>query len=219
MQQVRVTKMIASFVSEDEDCDGTHKEVVLDQLDISPMESTALFQFLIHIRNLRTLTITRCKTKHFAFLELAKLLRDRDNGITALVIHHVSMTDRDAKYIIDALGSENCKVTKLDVGTDILTDESVRRLISVLKAGNCKLAKLDIRLDELTNERAKDFGGALRTDECKLTELNIKYNKLTKGAGYLLDAQNNVNNDKRLNITLTAAGSNENPHLSLSSRC
>ncbi len=177
MQEVRVMNRIASFACEEDD-EGKHKELFLDQLDISPMECTALFEFLSYIKNLKRLDITRCKTKHFVFRELAKLLL-QDNDITALVMRNVGMTDEDAQHIIDALGNEDCKVTKLDIGSNALTDECVKYLGDVLKSDNCKLTELDISLNELTDKSAEYLSDALKSTKCKLTKLDINNKKLT----------------------------------------
>jgi Ran GTPase-activating protein (RanGAP) involved in mRNA processing and transport len=186
MQEVRVMNRIASFTFEDDG--GKHKELWLAELDISPMECTALFKFLGYIRNLNKLVITRCRTKHFAFRELANFLC-KDNDITALVMHYLGMTDQDAKHIIDALGNKKCKVTKLNIDTNILTDESVEYLSGVLKSGNCKLTELHIGLNELTDESAKYLSDALKSNKCKLTELDMSRNNVTdQGAKYLSDA-------------------------------
>ena len=209
MQKHRVMKRIAKFANEDEESDGTRKEVFLDQLEISPMESTALFEFLSYIRNFNKLEITRCRANHFAFCELAKLLFC-NNDITTLVLREVGMTDQDAKHIIDALGGKNCKVTKLDIGTNMLTDKSVRCLSDVLMTSNCKLTELDISQNKLTDQSARYLRDALRNKECNLTELNIKHNKLTqKGDGYLRDVQKDINGKRKLNIVLAATKSDD----------
>ena len=87
MQEVRVMEFIASFTRGGK----KYEEFHLDKLNISPVESTALFEFLSYIKNLKKLVIRECYMEHFALRELAKLLI-RNNDITKLSIQQVQTT-------------------------------------------------------------------------------------------------------------------------------
>jgi Ran GTPase-activating protein (RanGAP) involved in mRNA processing and transport len=199
MQDVRAMELIASFGCED---DGErYNEFHLAELNIAPAESTALFAFLGYIKHLHTLEISDCIMGHFAFLELAKLLQE-ENEIADLDNEHrnenckvtqlhitSSLTTESAKYLSDALTTNNCKLTELDISVNGLTDEGAKYLSDALKSDNCKLTELDISGNELTDEGAKYLSDALKSDNCKLTELDISFNGLTdEGAKYLSDA-------------------------------
>ena len=112
MQEITGMNLMAAWAGEVMH-NGRIEELLLTQLDISPMECTALFEFLRHtnMKNLHTLKITNCATKHFAFCELAKLLL-KDNEITLLVINKVGLTDEDAKHSFDTIGSGPAAVVK-----------------------------------------------------------------------------------------------------------
>ncbi|CAB3977011.1 NACHT, LRR and PYD domains-containing 14-like [Paramuricea clavata] len=184
MQEVCVMELIASFTP---DNDGEQSEnFLMDALNISPIESTAVFEFLSYIKNLNTLVIHNCNMEHFAFRELAKLLI-KDNNISLLMIQHAQITDiKHAKPIFDAFSNEKCKLPKLSMGLNSLTDEGAKYLSDALKRGNCKLTQLDIFSNALTDEAAKYLSDALKSSNCKLTQLNTGFNQLNdEGAKYL----------------------------------
>ena len=201
MQEVRAMELITSFGCED---DGErYNEFLLEQLNIAPVESTALFAFLGCIKHLHTLHITKCRMEHFAFLELAKLLQ-KENEIADLDNEHrnenckvtllhitSSLTTESAKYLSDALTTiyNNCKLTELNISSNELTHVGAKYLSDALKSDNCKLTELNISANGLTEEGAKYLSDALKSDNCKLTELDISHNGLTHvGAKYLSDA-------------------------------
>ena len=190
MQEIRVMKSLAASFGSENDYEG----VGLQHMDIAPAESTALFDFLSYIKNLKMLSISSCQMQHFAFRELAKLL-SKDNEITSLKIvgSRVPITAADVKHITDALRSGNCKLTTLDISDNAsdnkLTDEGAKYLSDALTSGNCKLTTLINSFNSLTDEGAKYLSDALKSDNCKLTTLNIFGNELTdEGAKYLSDA-------------------------------
>ncbi|XP_028398295.1 NACHT, LRR and PYD domains-containing protein 12-like [Dendronephthya gigantea] len=96
MQEDRVMKMISSFASEDDD-----ETFILERLNISPAESTALFKFLSHIKNLKQLRIHHCIVTNITIRELAEFLK-----------------------------SDNCKLTELNVRSNVLKTEGVKYLNS-----------------------------------------------------------------------------------------
>ena len=87
-------------------------------INIAPMESAALFKCLGHINNLKLLDICYCIMEYPAFRDLANLLK-KDNKIEDLRIESCRISDDDVKHIIDALGNENFKVTRLNVARTI----------------------------------------------------------------------------------------------------
>ena len=123
MQEVRVMESITSFACEDDD--GKYNAFYLMNLNISPVEATALFSFLGYIKNLHVLQIAGCRMEHFALRELAKLLQ-KDNEITNLQMVRSRISDEGAKHIFDALTNENCEITQLSIIEDILTAESAK---------------------------------------------------------------------------------------------
>ncbi|XP_028406189.1 uncharacterized protein LOC114528712 [Dendronephthya gigantea] len=148
MQEDRVMKMISSFTSEDD-----HETFTLSYINIAPAESTALFKFLSHIKNLKKLEINRCTVTNITIRELAEFLK-KDNH---------------------DLENDNCELTELYVSNNSgLTTEGVKYLSDALKNDNCKLTKLDVSHNSgLTTEGVKYLSDALKNDNCKLTELNM----------------------------------------------
>ncbi|XP_028391957.1 NACHT, LRR and PYD domains-containing protein 4E-like [Dendronephthya gigantea] len=191
MQEDRVMKMISSFASEDD-----HETFALFGLNIAPAESTALFKFLSHIKNLKQLQINLCTVTNITIRELAEFLKkdnhdlESDNcELTELDVSNNGLTTEDFKYLSDALKSDNCKLTELDVSYNDLKTEGVKYLSDALKSDNCELTKLNVRVNDLTTEGAKYLSDALKSDNCKLTKLNVSGNNLkTEGVKYLSDA-------------------------------
>ncbi|XP_028391952.1 NACHT, LRR and PYD domains-containing protein 12-like [Dendronephthya gigantea] len=192
MQEDRVMKNISSFASEDD-----HETFLLEGLNIAPAESTALFKFLSHIKNLKQLQINLCTVTNIAIRELAEFLKKDNHGLesdncelTELdVSDNSGLTTEGAKYLSDALKSDNCKLTELDVRGNDLKTEGVKYLSDALKSDNCKLIKLNVSLNGLKTEAAKYFSDALKSDNCRLTKLNVSYNDLkTEAVKYLSDA-------------------------------
>ena len=162
MQEVRVMEFTASFACKDDS--KKPKEFCLENLSIAPVESTALFQFLSCIKNLNKLRIFYCRMEHFAFRKLSQLLIT-DNELTELAIKYSNMTYQHAKHIADALRSENCKLTKLDISRNVLlTDESTKYLSDALQSNDCQLTKLDMAYNTLTHESGKYLSDALKSE-------------------------------------------------------
>ncbi|XP_028391954.1 NACHT, LRR and PYD domains-containing protein 12-like [Dendronephthya gigantea] len=192
MQEDRVMKMISSFASEDDD-----ELFTLRALNIAPAESTALFKFLSHIKNLKQLKIYFCTVTNTTIRELAEFLKKDNHGLksdncklTELnVSNNGGLTTEGVKYLSDALKSDNCKLTELNVGGNFLKTESAKYLSDALKSDNCELSELDVSDNDLKTEGAKYLSDALKSDNCKLTKLDVGGNDLkTEGAKYLSDA-------------------------------
>ncbi|XP_028397190.1 NACHT, LRR and PYD domains-containing protein 4C-like isoform X2 [Dendronephthya gigantea] len=81
MQEDRVMKMISSFASEDDDDDDDDETFTLSHISIAPAESTALFKFLSHIKNLKKLQIIDCTVTNFTIRELAEFLKKDNHGL------------------------------------------------------------------------------------------------------------------------------------------
>jgi Ran GTPase-activating protein (RanGAP) involved in mRNA processing and transport len=191
MQEESVTKLTASYLRED---DG--EEVSLSNLNIAPVEATALFQFLSYVNNLHKLNITNCVMEHLAFREFTKLLMKGNEHchLTELDISQNQLTNENAECLSNARMSDKCKLTKLDISGNYLTHEGAKYLSDALMSDKCKLTKLDISDNNLTHEGAKYLSDALMSDKCKLTELDITGNNLTgEGAKHLRDAMNSHN--------------------------
>ncbi|XP_028407917.1 NACHT, LRR and PYD domains-containing protein 12-like [Dendronephthya gigantea] len=159
MQEDRVMKMISSFASEDDDSFASaddHETFTLSNINIAPAESSALFKFLSHIKNLKKLKINFCTVRNITMRELAEFLKKDNHG----------------------LENDNCELTELDVSENYLETEAVKYLSDALKSDNCKLAKLDVSGNDLTTEGVKYLSDALKSDNCKLTELNVIGNDL-----------------------------------------
>ena len=186
MQEVGGGEIMTSFVCDD---DGQENDTfILSNLSLAPMETAALFEFIGRIMNLQFVQILDCTVEQSAYLGLATLLK-KDNKIKDLVIRNCGTLDDDAKDVIDALGNENCKITRLDLTDSKLTDESAKYLKDALKSSKCKLTDLYLKNNELTDAGVMYLSEALMSGECKLTKLFLSRNELSDaGVKYLRDA-------------------------------
>ena len=73
MQEPDVMRELSLFVACEDDDEG----FLLERLNIAPAESTALFKFLSHIKNLKQLKITGCNMTNIAIRELAVFFEKR----------------------------------------------------------------------------------------------------------------------------------------------
>lgn len=93
-----------------------------------------------------------------------------------------------AKDISDALKDANCKLTVLRLGEDV-DNVGVEHLKSSLLSNNCKLSDLHISGSSIGNKAVSFISDALKDANCKLTKLYIHGNKIgDEGAGYLSKA-------------------------------
>ena len=169
IQDARVMQLLASFAYDENDEEG--KTFRLEDIDIAPVESTALFQFLSCIKNLQKLEINNCRMEDVVIRELVTKLLTENSGnskITELNITNSGLKDEGAKYLSDALKSDNCKLIELDIWGNKLKDDGAKYLSDALKSDNCKLIKLDIWRNELKNEGAKYLSDALRVTTANL---------------------------------------------------
>ena len=86
-------------------------------------------------------------------------------------ISYNELKDEGAKYLSDALKSDNCILTELDISHNELTDKGAKYLSDSLKSDNCKLTELYIIHNKLTDKGAKYLTDVLKSENCKLTGL------------------------------------------------
>jgi Ran GTPase-activating protein (RanGAP) involved in mRNA processing and transport len=146
MQEESVMKLIASHWDDGE-------EVCLDSLNIAPVESTALFEFLSYTKNLHKLTMTKCVMEHLAFRGLTKsLMKENENcQLTELHLNDYDLTDEDVKCLSDALISDKCKLTKLDISYNGLKHDALQSRSPSLRSLGRKRRLWDNPLPEARN--------------------------------------------------------------------
>jgi Leucine-rich repeat (LRR) protein len=184
LQDIDIMKSVSSkFLAEG---DG---KLFLERLNIAAVDSTALFIFLGNSKNLKQLHFCDCTILDNYHNHFKSLLNTAGNTITSFKWTMGSLSDVAVKHLSEALKSENCKLTKLDLGGIEITGQSVEYLSEALKSKNCKLTKLDLDCNEITDQASLSLSEALKSENCKLTELVLSRNKITDQAvEYLSDA-------------------------------
>ena len=120
------------------------------------------------------------------FEYINEALKSENCKLTELNLQANGVTDQGAKYLTDAFRSENCKLTKLSLDGNEVTDQGAKYLSDTLKSENCKLTELSLVYNKVTDLGFEYLSEALKSENCKLTELNVRNNKVTdQGAKYL----------------------------------
>ncbi|CAB4035411.1 NACHT, LRR and PYD domains-containing 14-like [Paramuricea clavata] len=169
----------------------------LDNLSITSIDSTALFQLLGNTNNLKRLAFNKCKIQgNYSYSKIEKLFNTPGNAITSFSWDPVSEIE-GVKYLSDALKGEHCKLTKLRLkieGHVDMTKQSVKYLSDALKAENCNLTTLNLYNSKVTDQGVEYLSEALKSKNCKLTKLDLDRNEITdQGAEYLSEALKSEN--------------------------
>ena len=164
-------------------------EYILKHMDILPLDCTALFQFLRHVKNLLELNNGGNCIGENGALEVAGFLKEGKR--TGLNLSTCWINKEGAEHLSDALKNENCKLTSLNLSNNI-TDEGVEHLSDALKNENCKLTSLHLCGNEINNKGVEHLSDALKNENCKLTSLHF-FNDITDGPEHLSDALKNEN--------------------------
>ena len=72
------------------------------------------------------------------------------------------------EYLNEALKSENCKLTELNLGYNEVTDQGAKYLSDALRSENCKLTELNLDGNEVTDQGVKSLSDALKSEYCNL---------------------------------------------------
>ena len=160
-------------------------EYILKHMDILPLDCTALFQFLRHVKNLLELNNGGNCIGENGALEVAGFLKEGKR--TGLNLSTCWINKEGAEHLSDALKNENCKLTSLDLSENkIISDDGAEHLSDALKNKNCKLTSLDFCENEITDEGAEHLSDALKNENCKLKRLCLWNNKISnEGVGHL----------------------------------
>ncbi len=169
---------------------GEEGELQLKHLNITPIDSTAMFNFLGNIKNLKQLIFYDCTIQgNYSYNQMQKsLFSNPTNSITSFTWDH-DCTDQGVEYLSEALKSNDCKLTELNLVCNAITDQGVKYLSEALKSESCKLTKLNLRRNNITDHGVEYLSEALKSKNCKLAELNLVGNAITDhGVEYLSEA-------------------------------
>ena len=177
---------------------GGNGELCLEERNITPVDSAALFEFLGNSNNLKRLLFDHCSiislNIHGYFTTqgvkyLSEALKSGNCELTSLYLDGVGITDQGAEYLSEALKSGNCKLTSLNLYIIGITEQSAEYLSEALKSGNCKLTSLHLRNNQIIDQGAEYLSEALKSGNCKLTSLDLYDNGITdQDAEYLSEA-------------------------------
>ncbi|XP_046841840.1 NACHT, LRR and PYD domains-containing protein 3-like [Xenia sp. Carnegie-2017] len=180
------------------------ERISIDKVSFTPLDSNALFEFLSECRQLKELKFSSCQfLDNHSVVRLSKYLSNATAcNVISLKIYscgvnnkskHLSealkIGDEDAKYLSEAMKTENCKLTKLDLSCNNIGVKGAKSLREALKTNNCKLTELYLDDNNIGDEGAKYFSEALKSENFKLTKFDLSSNYIgDKGAVYLSEA-------------------------------
>ncbi|XP_046841908.1 NLR family CARD domain-containing protein 3-like [Xenia sp. Carnegie-2017] len=183
------------------------QEVKIDKVSFTPVDSNALFEFLSKCEHITSLSFDDCKfLDNHSCLPLKNYLSsERAEILINLKFRSCDLGNIFGENLSEALKSENCKLTKLDLGNNNIGYESAKYLRDALESESCKLTELDLSFYIIGDEGAKYFTEALKSENCKLTKLTLQRVRIgDKGAKYLSKAL------KSENCKLTTLGLGKN---------
>ena len=125
-------------------------EYILKHMDILPLDCTALFQFLRHVKNLLELNNGGNCIGENGALEVAGFLKEGKR--TGLNLSTCWINKEGAEHLSDALKNENCKLTSLNLSVNEISNKSAEHLSDALKNENCKLKRLCLWNNKISNE-------------------------------------------------------------------
>ncbi|XP_046842258.1 NACHT, LRR and PYD domains-containing protein 12-like isoform X2 [Xenia sp. Carnegie-2017] len=179
----------------------------INYVSFTPVDSNALFEFLSECEHITRVSFEDCKfLDNHSFLPLKNYLSSgRAEILINLKFCRCTLGNLFSKHFIEALKSENCKLTKLELLVAKIGDEGAKSLIEALKSETCKLTKLHLNSSNIGDEGAKYLSEALKSENCKLTNLSPDRNQIgDEGAKYLSEAL------KSYNCKLTSLNLNSN---------
>ncbi|CAB4001001.1 NACHT, LRR and PYD domains-containing 12-like isoform X1, partial [Paramuricea clavata] len=189
LQDVDIMKSVSSkFLARDGKLD-------LKSLNIAAVDSAALFTFLGNSKNLKELAFFECRIQdNYNYHFKSFMVNTAGNNITSFMWYDGYLEDVAVEYLSEALKSENCKLTELNLVANEITDQGVEYLSEALKSENCKLTELNLVANEITDQGVEYLSEALKSENCKLTELNLGANQITdQGVEYLSEALKSEN--------------------------
>ncbi|CAB3990142.1 NACHT, LRR and PYD domains-containing 14-like [Paramuricea clavata] len=166
-------------------------ELHLMSLDIAPVNSAPLFEFIGNRKNLERLQFYDCTIQgKYGYHKMEKLLFSTPgNTITSFSWCFGNLTDEGVKYLSNALTGERCKLTKLELRAAGLTDQTAKYLNDALKDERCKLSELKLEGKNITDQSVQYLSDALINKNCELTKLYLVKTMIgNQGVTYLGDA-------------------------------
>jgi GTPase SAR1 family protein len=107
--------------------------------------------------------------------------------LTELNLDRCSLTDQCIPKLCEALQDKHCKLTDLSLWKNSISDAGVGKLFEdAVTKEQCKLTKLNIDGCSLTDQCIPELCKALQDEHCSLTKLSLRYNDFTEYGKRLL---------------------------------
>ena len=150
-------------------------------------------------------------------LEIFELLKE--SQLSCLTLRQNRLTDEVAKYLADAIKSNNCQLRTLDLtknkisnigaqhlaeainhlrtlhlSENNISDTGAKYLAEAINNNNCQLRTLDLSANSISDIGAKELAEAINNSNCLLHTSDLSANSISDtGAQHLADAINNKN--------------------------
>ena len=168
--------------------------ISLDGMGITPVDCSAVVNFVKHVNFLRTLDIRGNPLGENGCLELSKLFQER--CYNSLLVDFCQVNDVGLKSLGKAIQETTCKknhrhfkLTEISLQGNVITDDGLSFLCEFLKSEHCSLTQLKLTNNKITDNGVSLLCDALKDEHCNLTQLKLSFNKITNnGVSLLCDA-------------------------------
>ena len=167
--------------------------LILSKSRISDEGLKNLSTALIH-SELYSLTLYDTGLRSQGLEHLCEALISNDCNLTRLNVSNNRSGDEVMMHLCNALTSVNCKLTSLNVSWNQLGDVGKIHLCNALTSVNCTLTSLNVSWNQFGDEGIIHLCNALTSVNCKLTSLNVSWNQFgDNGLKHLCDTLTSSN--------------------------
>ncbi|XP_028407767.1 NACHT, LRR and PYD domains-containing protein 4-like [Dendronephthya gigantea] len=189
MQDKEMVKLCANEV----DGGGNKAIFNLSGLNIAPVDCTALFQFLIHVKNLTKLNVSNNQISDLGCHGLAKFINEKVN-LTLLNLTRISLSDEGIRIICDKIDTKTHRIISLILEINQIKAAGVKCLSDAMIGKKLNLNLLDLRSNKIFYEGAEALSRALIHPNCNLTKLNLSGGQIgNEGVAVLCEALQHKN--------------------------
>ncbi|XP_066020326.1 NACHT, LRR and PYD domains-containing protein 3-like [Pocillopora verrucosa] len=127
-------------------------------------------------------------------IEICKLFKYWEFQLRSLNLTRNQLTDEAAKYLAEAINSNNSQLRTLNLSENNISDIGAQHLADAINNNNCQLRELYLSHNNILDIGAQHLAEAINNNNCQLRELYLTHNNISDiGAQHLAEAINNNN--------------------------
>ena len=127
--------------------------------------------------------------------EICKLLKRREFHLSSLNLTRNQLTDEAAKYLAEAINSNNSQLRTLNLSENNISHIGARHLAEAINNNNCQLRTLNLSENNISRIGTRHLAEAIKNNNnCQLRKLDLSASNISDiGAQHLADVINNNN--------------------------